>query len=51
MDKTATPLAMELPAGTVCAWFAKCDRPATHIEPHPVLVGVPACDRCPTIGR
>jgi hypothetical protein len=45
------PLPMALPPGTRCAWFAKCDRDATHIEPHPILSGVPACDRCPTIGR
>lgn len=35
----------------LCQWFAKCDRPATHLEPHPVLGPVPACDRCPVIGR
>lgn len=34
-----------------CLWFAGCDRPATHREPHPILGLVPACDRCPTIGR
>jgi hypothetical protein len=34
-----------------CEWFARCDNAATHLEPHPILDQVPACDRCPTIGR
>ena len=34
-----------------CHWFAKCDRQATHLEPHPVLGPQPACDRCPEIGK
>ncbi len=45
------PLQMALPPGTVCAWFAGCQNDATHIEAHPILTGVPACDRCPQIGR
>ena len=45
------PLQMAMPPGTRCAWFAGCQNEATHIEAHPVLTGVPACDRCPTIGR
>lgn len=36
---------------TVCAWFAGCSNSATHLEPHPVLGAVPACDRCSNIGR
>lgn len=34
----------------ICGWFLLCDRPATHLEPHPMLGPIPACDRCPTIG-
>lgn len=34
-----------------CRWFVKCDRYATHAEPHPALGFVPACDRCVNIGR
>jgi hypothetical protein len=35
-----------------CEWFAKCERPATHLESHPVFPdGVPACDHCVKIGR
>lgn len=33
-----------------CMWFAMCDKPATHLEPHPILELVPACDRCVKIG-
>lgn len=33
-------------AGGVCEWFAACDRPATHSEPHPILGSVPTCDQC-----
>ncbi len=35
---------------SLCTWFAGCDQLATHVEPHPVLHGLAACDRCPTIG-
>lgn len=35
----------------LCQWFARCDNYATHAEPHPILGSVPACDRCPGIGR
>jgi hypothetical protein len=34
------------PAAVVCQWFALCDNPATHDEPHPILGTVPTCDRC-----
>ena len=35
-----------------CEWFAKCDRAATHMEAHPAFPGgVPACDRCTSIGK
>lgn len=34
-----------------CQWFAGCDRPADHLEPHPFLGFVPACGRCVEIGR
>lgn len=34
-----------------CRWFVNCDNYATHAEPHPTLGSVPACDRCPDIGR
>jgi hypothetical protein len=34
-----------------CHWFAKCDRQATHLEPHPVLGPTPACDRCVEKGK
>jgi hypothetical protein len=30
----------------ICAWFARCGRPATGTTPHPVLGDVPTCDRC-----
>jgi hypothetical protein len=34
-----------------CEWFARCDRDATHMEAHPAIPGgVPACDRCASIG-
>lgn len=42
---------LPLPDGSACRWFALCGSPATHMEPHPVLVAVAACDRCPTIGH
>lgn len=29
-----------------CEWFARCQRNATTLEPHPVLGAVPTCDRC-----
>lgn len=29
-----------------CHWFARCDRPARQITPHPVLGDLPTCDRC-----
>jgi hypothetical protein len=29
-----------------CQWFALCDEPATHFQPHPVLTAVPCCDGC-----
>ena len=29
-----------------CAWFALCDRLATHTRRHPTLGDVPICDRC-----
>jgi hypothetical protein len=29
-----------------CLWFHGCTNPATHLEPHPILGGVPICDRC-----
>lgn len=35
-----------------CEWFARCDRDATHLEAHPAFPGgVPACDRCASIGK
>jgi hypothetical protein len=35
-----------------CEWFALCDRDATHLEAHPAFPGgVPACDRCASIGK
>lgn len=33
-----------------CEWFAACENPATHEEPHPVLGAVPCCDRCAKVG-
>lgn len=38
-----------------CAWFARCDKPATHLRQHPALTvpggdGVPCCDRCAGVG-
>lgn len=33
-----------------CEWFAMCTNAATHVEPHPVLTAVPACDRCVRVG-
>ncbi len=35
----------------LCRWFARCRNYATHAEPHPILGSVPACDRCPNIGK
>lgn len=32
--------------GEVCEWFLLCDRPATTVMAHPILVEVPICDRC-----
>lgn len=29
-----------------CSWFAKCDRVAYGVEPHPVLGLVPICPPC-----
>lgn len=43
--------AAEADAPATCEWFALCTNAATHDEPHPILGPVPACDRCPTIGR
>jgi hypothetical protein len=34
-----------------CRWFASCSELATHDEPHSILGSVPACDRCPQVGR
>lgn len=34
-----------------CEWFVLCENVATHLEPHPILGEVPACDRCVQIGR
>lgn len=35
-----------------CEWFARCERDATHMEKHPAFPGgVPACDRCASIGK
>jgi hypothetical protein len=35
-----------------CEWFALCEDPADHLEPHPAFPeGVPACERCVGIGR
>ncbi len=31
---------------TVCEWFAYCENRATLTMPHPVLGGVPICERC-----
>jgi hypothetical protein len=44
----AEPVALDLGP---CEWFAGCQNEATHLEPHPILPPVPACDRCPEIGR
>lgn len=30
----------------MCEWFAKCDRPADGVMPHPILGDVPCCERC-----
>ena len=35
----------------MCEWFLRCTNEATHLEPHPILGEVPACDRCVKIGR
>jgi hypothetical protein len=37
--------------GEPCRWFAHCTLPATHMELHPIIGQVPACDRCTKIGR
>lgn len=29
-----------------CSWFAKCPNPATTVRAHPILGGVPICQRC-----
>jgi hypothetical protein len=55
-DETTRPiqraklLAERCLAPNECEWFAGCGNAATHMEPHPILGQVPACDRCPTIG-
>jgi hypothetical protein len=33
-------------APALCAWYLKCENPATRLVPHPVLGNVPACERC-----
>lgn len=30
----------------MCEWFARCDRPAAGVAPHPVLGAVPTCAPC-----
>lgn len=29
-----------------CSWYAMCSNPATEVESHPILGGVPVCERC-----
>ena len=29
-----------------CEWFAGCDRPADVVVDHPILGGIPSCQRC-----
>ena len=43
-DGTAT----EESSGLVvaCGWFARCDRPANGVQPHPILGDIPSCQRC-----
>jgi len=38
------PAAPAAPA--TCAWFLKCDKPATTTREHPTLGAVPICARC-----
>lgn len=51
MDEPVTEVGGTPAAVWTCSWFAMCAEPATHYEPHPILGLVPACDRCPQIGR
>lgn len=32
--------------GVLCEWFARCGRPAVDLRAHPIIGGVPVCERC-----
>lgn len=51
MEGDHTTVLQQVLAVVTCEWFAACTRVATHLEPHPVLGHVPACDPCPNVGR
>lgn len=46
--RTYTPMEPTRPgeAAVRCEWFAWCDRQAVVEVSHPILGGVPVCDRC-----
>jgi len=33
----------------LCEWFAMCANPADGMMPHPILGGVPCCERCAAV--
>lgn len=37
---------MSAAAVLLCAWYARCTRPAVGATPHPILGPVPVCQRC-----
>jgi hypothetical protein len=51
MSQENTPMPDRPATDYRCVWFALCPKMATHYEWHPVLQWLPACDRCPKIGR
>lgn len=36
----------EVTSNATCSWFLLCENPATRLREHPILGGVPICERC-----